>query len=153
MRREPGHVGFALHALRALPLPGLALGLGLGLGLSPGAAPSAAADAPAKRLAGSVLLLDAEKRQLVLLDAGKRHTVTWSAETVVRQGNRDRAIAGLKRGERVVVTLDASDATRAAIIAVAGAAAPGAQGDGLLPGAAPNVPGFAPGLNARPPPR
>src|SRR5262245_37533314 len=139
------------HRTAACPL--FRLGAFTPLILALAAQPSTAASA---RLAGSILSVDPEHRELVILDAGKRHMILFSEDTVVREGSHDRPVAELKRGEHVVVTLDEADASRAAIIAVAGpapAASPGFNLFGSKSRRHAGMPGFANGLNANTQPR
>ncbi len=102
-----------------------------------------------ERLAGNLLSVDRDKREITLIDAGRRHVVVYDDDTRIRQGGADRAIDDLHRGDRIVVSLAGSEPARATLIAIAGAAAPAAGSAGF--GGA--VPGFAPGLNARNRPR
>jgi hypothetical protein len=95
-----------------------------------------------QRLAGHVLKVDVESSSLTIIDAGKKYTLWMTPETVIRQGPDDRALADLKRGDRIVITLVDGTPDQAEKIAIAGS---GRIGNA----ATTSVPGFAPGLNAR----
>jgi hypothetical protein len=92
----------------------------LSLALLPWTGASASA-----RLAGNVWTVDPDTSRVTIIDAGRRITFVYDAETIVRSGSTDQTIADLKRGDRVVVTLadDTPDALRARLIAIAGAPA------------------------------
>ncbi|MEW6272586.1 MAG: hypothetical protein AB1689_25180 [Thermodesulfobacteriota bacterium] len=85
-------------------------------------APLAAHAAP--RLAGNVWVIDEDDRVVTIIDAGKRHTFTYGGETIIRRGSTDRSIQDLRRGDRIVVTLEeptlAGGIARARLIAIAG---------------------------------
>jgi hypothetical protein len=132
--------------LRGLPSGVLALAPGvLALGLlgAPGGAGAA------ERIAGNVLVVDAEGGQITVIDAGRRHTIAIAPDTAIRAAGQNRAVKDLRRGDRIVITLDEADPGRAVRVSVAG---PGLVTPGASIAGA-NVPGFATGLNARTPPR
>lgn len=109
------------------------------------------ARAETARLAGNVLSVDAAAGSVTILDAGKQHVLTVSPETTIRAAGDDRALTDLHRGDRVVITLADDDATRAARISVAGAAAAPQRGRKSLAGSRSTmgVPSYANGLNAQ----
>jgi len=105
----------------------------------------AAGDA-SSRIAGNVLKIDVESREVTLLDAGKQHVVRYSDETLVKAGATAKAVSDLHKGERVVVTIDDPETQHARLIAIAGppsatsVLAGGRKGHGSTAG----VPSFAP---------
>lgn len=103
----------------------------------------------AERLAGNILAVDVERREITLLDAGHRHLIEVAPDASIRASGQDRTLDHLNRGDRIVVTLVEGEPTRAARVVIAG---PGHVGPGSLHSGA-TVPGFASGLNARNPPR
>lgn len=74
------------------------------------------------RIAGNVWKVDPDTSSVTILDAGRKITFTYDADTIVRHGSTDRAIGDLHRGDRVVVTLadEIPDALHARLIAIAG---------------------------------
>ncbi|MBU6281834.1 hypothetical protein KGQ64_06290 [bacterium] len=120
--------------LRARAAFALAVAVGL-----PAAAPAG------QRFAGSILSVDTAAGELVLDDAGHRHRIALDSATNVRERGTDRTTADLKKGDRVVVSVEGEPPV-ARRVEVAGPAP--RAGDG-----GPDVPGFASGLDARTPPR
>jgi hypothetical protein len=121
-------------------------------------APAGVAASP--RIAGNVLNVNTEKRQLTINDAGQKRTIDLAEDAVIRHGSTDRTLADLHRGDRVVVTLDDSPAPRGKIVSIAGPKVaeanpahrpehhrPGmpGSGSGALPGSVPG--GLVPGAN------
>ena len=102
---------------RRAPLPAFAAGVAFALGV---AAVTVDGRAATTRVVGNVLQIDLEKRELTILDAGRRHRIGFDDATQVRQGTVDRTISDLHRGDRVVITLDNDSAGLARRIAIAG---------------------------------
>jgi hypothetical protein len=74
------------------------------------------------RIAGNIWIVDQDGGLVTIIDAGRRVTFSYGADTIIRRGSTDRTIADLRRGDRVVVTLaeETPDALRARLIAIAG---------------------------------
>ena len=105
----------------------------MSVALAPGGARASA------RLAGNVWTVDADGSTVTIIDAGRKITFFFDSDTIVRHGSTDRAIADLRRGDRIVVTLadETPDALRARLIAIAG---PPAGGRAPLPAPSPGRP-------------
>jgi hypothetical protein len=91
----------------------LGFAVGLGLALPAGALASA-------RLAGNVLEVDETKREVTIIDAGKRHTFSYGEQTIIRRGSTNQTAADLRRGDRIIVSLANPDGLEARLIAIAG---------------------------------
>lgn len=107
-------------APRAIFFARLALALSAVLAAAPPARPARAA----ARLAGNVWTVDAENGLVTIVDAGRRLSFTYDAETIIRRGSSDRSIDDLRRGDRIVVSLAEGEPPHARLIAIAGPAVP-----------------------------
>src|SRR5690606_23023749 len=100
VRRGVASVGAMLRrAGRPLALALVALVLAVQM-----AAPRAAH--ASTRLAGNVWVVDEDAQVITLLDAGKKIAFVYGGDTIVRRGSADGSIKELRRGDRIVVTLE-----------------------------------------------
>lgn len=72
------------------------------------------------RISGKILNVHPASRRLELADAGRRFTVFYTEETLVKSGTVELGVADIREGDRIVVSLDETGEARARLITIAG---------------------------------
>lgn len=72
------------------------------------------------RVSGKILDVHPASRRLELADAGRRFSVYYTDETLVKSGTVELQVADIREGDRIVVSLDDAGKAQARIITIAG---------------------------------
>ena len=72
------------------------------------------------RISGKMIAVHPASSRLELSDAGRRFSVRYTPETLVKSGTVELAVADLRPGDRLVVSLSGDDSARARLISLAG---------------------------------
>lgn len=84
------------------------------------ARPEAPPAAGEGRVSGRVLRILPESRQVELTDAGRRFSIFYTDETLIKSGPVELRITDVKEGDRIVVSLGGDEKAQARLIALAG---------------------------------
>ncbi len=72
------------------------------------------------RVSGKIVHIHPASSRLELADAGRRFSVFYSDETLIKSGAAELGIADIREGDRIVVTLDDAGEARARLITLTG---------------------------------
>lgn len=82
--------------------------------------PEAPAARGTGRVSGKIMRVHPASSRLELADAGKRFSVFYSDETLIKSGQNELGPSDLREGDRVVVSLDDAGEGHARLLTVAG---------------------------------